>query len=463
MIFKGYSLHPGSFFNNYDPTPGFTLTLGPEIKLYGCSKIEGTPSLVSSAQISGATLGGPGIELVVKAGYTHNANSIDIPLEESGLYGIPLIKNEDLDNDGVYFNPSDNTIYLGDTIDFPTGKWIHYIGHEILNSTPNFVQSPDNPGLFIWDNALANVYKDHTHSCLMTFADSDTASIDGTSIWYYSDSYTAEELNQAFTLLQQDSSATVEVMGQLATPIEEDLSDDIMDQYSKIGVFFRDTTAFIETLVSEGISVLSTVYMEVNIDWSEFPNDPFKIFDSEYFQPKTEIGAYLRNLYFYILSAGGMGYFNEYFMSLPKPSCRETEMIKNILINAKIVDNYFYSNEKYTFDYRKMGDSDIEMFWAVLSILMFNAFSEEQASDPDFMQFIEEELGVKLYTWLEQTIYSALGTSVTSTKKKLSGLVSDFIEAGIIPIMAGSYLNDVEEGMPKSYCERLFWINRMFG
>lgn len=202
--------------------------------------------------------------------------------------------------------------WVGNLVDFETGKHTLFVNKEILVNTPNFTESPDHPGFFIWDNAVGNVYKDSTHPCILSFApygtvDAECAYVNGQQIAYRpATPMTAEEVNALFTQMQS-SSVPAYFIGQLASPVESSLSTEQIEAFKQLHTYEPST------IVGSDQSVWMEVTYEADEIELEEPDEDLTIEDSE-------IISYYAALAYGISVADTLD-----------PTCRESHLLRKLL------------------------------------------------------------------------------------------------------------------------------------
>lgn len=218
----------------------------------------------------------------------------------NALPGIPV------ESDGNYTD-TDGQQWVGNIVDFATHKHTLFANKEILVNTPNFTESPDHPGFFIWDNAVGNVYKDSTHPCILSFApygtvDAECAYVNGQQIAYRpATPMTAEEVNALFVQMQ-NASVPAYLIGQLASPVESNLSNEQIEAFKQLHTY--EPTTIIEN--------------DQNV-WMEAEYEAIEV--EEPIIPEIDIPEAI--LYYEAWSGRSL--------ELPDPSCRHTMLIKKII------------------------------------------------------------------------------------------------------------------------------------
>lgn len=203
------------------------------LKLYGHSSQTGTPSPTSPLWINNAGDAGS-ITVIIKAKSDDYSQTFAVSTPNA-LPGIPV------ESDGNYTDENGQQ-WLGNLVDFATGKHTLFVNKEILVNTPNFTESPDHPGFFIWENAVGNVYKDSTNPCIFSFApygtvDTECAYINGQQLAYRpATTMTAEEVNALFVQMQS-SSVPAYLIGQLAAPVESSLTTEQIEAFQQLHTY----------------------------------------------------------------------------------------------------------------------------------------------------------------------------------------------------------------------------------
>lgn len=219
----------------------------------------------------------------------------------NALPGIPVVT-------GGNYTDADGQSWVGNLVDFATGKHTLFVNKEILVNTPNFTESPDHPGFFIWDNAVGNVYKDASNPCILSFApygtvDAECAYINGQQIAYRpATPMTAEEVNALFTQMQS-SSVPAYLIGQLAYPVESNLSTEQIEAFKQLYTYEP------ATIVEND----QNVWMEVEYEAKEPQPEPEPENIGE-----TEVISYYKAL------AGQAS-------DLHVPTCRETILLARLI------------------------------------------------------------------------------------------------------------------------------------
>lgn len=218
----------------------------------------------------------------------------------NALPGIPVVT-------GGNYTDADGQQWVGNLVDFATGKHTLFVNKEILVNAPNFTESPDHPGFFIWDNAVGNAYKDSTHPCILSFApygtvDAECAYINGQQIAYRpATPMTAEEINALFVQMQS-SSVPAYLIGQLAYPVESNLSTEQIEAFKQLHTY--EPTTIVEND--------QDVWMEVTYESSEIEPEP---------EPKESDDVEIIDYY---KALAGQG------VDLHVPTCRESILLARL-------------------------------------------------------------------------------------------------------------------------------------
>lgn len=286
------------------------------LKLFGHSSQSGVPSPASPLWINNA---GDSGTITVSIYKTENSSQMFAVSTPNALPGIPV-------ESGGNYTDENGQQWLGNLIDFSTGKHTLFVNKEILVNTPNFAESPDHSGFFIWENAVGNAYKDSTHSCILSFApygtvDEECAYINGQQLAYRpATTMTAEEVNALFVQMQS-SSVPAYLIGQLAYPVESDLSAEQIEAFNQLYTY-------------EGITIVENdqdVWMEI-----------------EYVQEETNpyIGDHPEVVMYYMALACPMNITN-----WGLPTCRETMLLRKLLDPSYTVPIVCYFNESRAMSY----------------------------------------------------------------------------------------------------------------
>lgn len=161
----------------------------------------------------------------------------------NGLPGIPVTSG------GNYTDESGQQ-WICDEVDFRRGKYVQRVKKEYLTGTPNF-QKASGSVKHKWLNALTNSYKSGNSAVLSTFGiysawanpieGNEVICIDGQNLyWSTPTEMTAEEANTKFSKMIASDNPPY-VIGQLATPIETDLSEEQMQQFLALRPYYPTT------------------------------------------------------------------------------------------------------------------------------------------------------------------------------------------------------------------------------
>lgn len=212
-------------------------------------------------------------------------------LTPNGLPGIPV-------SDTSIANYIDETgqAWVADYVDLERGKLVHMVAQEIIEGTPVFSET-NVSGRFVWTRALTKTYKNADEYALSNFAKynywgvpnqtGDVFAVHGAygnkSLYYApSAQMTADEVNTKFAEMIASDNPPV-IVGQLAEPIETDLTPEELAQYNALYMNYPNTT----------ITNNSGAYMEVEYVASprEYIANLEKKHDNDIQQLKTAIIA----------------------------------------------------------------------------------------------------------------------------------------------------------------------------
>lgn len=225
----------------------------------------------------------------------------------NALPGIPV-------ETGGNYTDAEGRQWVGNIVDFATGKHTLLVNKEILVNTPNFTESPDHPGFFIWDNAVGNVYKDASNPCILSFApygtvDAECAYINGQQIAYRpATPMTAEEVNALFAKMQS-ASVPAYLIGQLTAPVESNLSNEQIEAFKQLHTYEP------ATIVGNDQDVWMEIEYEA-VETEEAPEEPGE--DLTY--QEIEIISY------YAALAKGLPVSATLY-----PTCREAHLLRKLL------------------------------------------------------------------------------------------------------------------------------------
>lgn len=170
--------------------------------------------------------------------YKHTSAILSTP---NGLSGIPVTS-------GGNYTDADGQQWVCDEVDFRRGKYVQRVKKEYLTGTPNFAETPDEPGRYLWTRVFKTHYKTAISVGISNFAKwtmwglphiakakGDVFCSNDTYLYYspIDDDMTAEEVNAKFAeMIASDNPPYI--IGQLATPIETDLSEEQMAAYANL-------------------------------------------------------------------------------------------------------------------------------------------------------------------------------------------------------------------------------------
>lgn len=154
----------------------------------------------------------------------------------NGLPGIPVTS-------GGNYTDVDGQQWVCDEVDFRRGKYVQRVKKEYLTGTPNFQKASDSVK-YKWLDALTNSYKSGNSAVLSTFGiystwanpieGNEVICIDGHNLyWSTPTEMTAEEANTKFSKMIASDNPPY-IIGQLATPIETDLTPEQMQAYESL-------------------------------------------------------------------------------------------------------------------------------------------------------------------------------------------------------------------------------------
>lgn len=161
----------------------------------------------------------------------------------NGLPGIPV------DSGGNYTDASGQQ-WVCDEVDFERGVYVQRCAKEVVTGTPNFSETPDVSGRFIW-NVMYNTYKKGGNVGLASFArwsswsypssNADCFCISNNVLYFTpSTTMTAEEVNALFSEMIASENPPYTI-GQLATPVETPLSPSDLAAYKALRTYSPTT------------------------------------------------------------------------------------------------------------------------------------------------------------------------------------------------------------------------------
>ena len=191
-------------------------------------------------------------EFMLNAGSTHlpyepykQPQSLTVQTP-NGLPGIPVTS-------GGNYTDENGQQRISDEVDYRREKYVKRVNKEYLTGTPNFVETPDEPGRYLWNRAFKTYYKTAISVGISNFAKwtawglphiakGDVFCLQYTHLYYspIDDDMTAEEVNAKFAeMIASDNPPYI--IGQLATPIETDLTPEQMEQFSALRSYYPTT------------------------------------------------------------------------------------------------------------------------------------------------------------------------------------------------------------------------------
>lgn len=243
------TLHQGKADSIVETAQGETMTLTDSsdklfegLRVFGKSTQDGVPSLENPVPIVSAGEGGS-IKVEVKS-FPYEPYREPQPLTlatPNGFPGIPVTK------DGNYTD-SDGQQWICDEVDLGREKYVQRVGIESISGGWALKETPDRPGRFL-QNLLSMRYADGGRPALCniaTWRSWGTGNGDGRYVFalsghavYLSPSskMTADELNAKLNALQ----TPVVIVGQLAAPIERDLTPEELAAYASLHTNYPTT------------------------------------------------------------------------------------------------------------------------------------------------------------------------------------------------------------------------------
>lgn len=204
-----------------------------------------------------------------------------IPVD-GGLPGIPV-------KTGGNYTDKDGQQWIANYVDLERGKLIKLVDKEVISGTPNFTESSDTPGRFIYNALQTARYKTGAVDCLSNFAHCIYYGIPANNKWVFAVSgkalyvsppkdsgITAENLNTMFTEMIASDTPPV-IIGQLKTPEEIDLDPETIAAYKALHSnypstvvsnqdgawqeieYVADTKAYIENQISKAVTQAVTL------------------------------------------------------------------------------------------------------------------------------------------------------------------------------------------------------------
>ena len=175
----------------------------------------------------------------------------------NGLPGIPV----DL---GENYTDAEGQQMVCNYKDYERGVYVQRYALEKIVGTPNFSETSDRPGRYMWTNVLTNTYNNGGIKALSTFGKWESwgigveigFAVNGGGIYFnYLKSGAADEVNALFSNLIETNQCYV--LGQLAAPIETPLSEEELAAYRDLRTY--DGTTVVST--AEDVAGLEVRYV----------------------------------------------------------------------------------------------------------------------------------------------------------------------------------------------------------
>lgn len=206
------------------------------LRVFGKSTQDGTPSVENPVPIVSAGESGTINVSISDSGSQSQSLTLATP---NGLPGVPVSK------DGNYTD-ADGQQWVCDEIDLERGKYVQRVAIEKNNGGWELKPSSDTPGRFFQHNKLTNIFSIALKKSLCNIAsftswgapvnDKYAFALNGHGIYFSPPKgaeITAEELNAKLNSL----SFPVVVVGELATPIERDLTPEEIAAYKALRTY----------------------------------------------------------------------------------------------------------------------------------------------------------------------------------------------------------------------------------
>lgn len=206
------------------------------LRVFGKSTQDGTPSVENPVPIVSAGESGTINVSISDSGSQSQSLTLATP---NGLPGVPVSK------DGNYTD-ADGQQWVCDEIDLERGKYVQRVAIEKNNGGWELKPSSDTPGRFFQHNKLTNIFSIAIKKSLCNIAsftswgapvnDKYAFALNGHGIYFSPPKgaeITAEELNAKLNSL----SFPVVVVGELATPIERDLTPEEIAAYKALRTY----------------------------------------------------------------------------------------------------------------------------------------------------------------------------------------------------------------------------------
>ena len=223
------------------------------LTLYGKSTQDGTPTPENPIPIVSA--GDSGTITVTVSDGAEQSQTLPISTP-NGLPGVPVTS-------GGNYTDADGQQWVCDEIDFGRGKYVQRCQTKTITGQPSFVATSDFTGRFAWYNQFSITYKDGSNYSISNFAswsdwggptNKESFALSGVSMYYSPLKFmTAEEVNALFASMIASENPPM-ILGQLATPIETDLTPEQMQAYAALKTYDPNTTIQTDSTPSAGLS-----------------------------------------------------------------------------------------------------------------------------------------------------------------------------------------------------------------
>ena len=253
------------------------------LTLYGKSTQDGTPTPDNPIPIVSAGDGGT-ITVTVSDGADQSQT---LPVSTpNGLPGIPVTS-------GGNYTDADGQQWVCDEVDFAKNKYIKRVQVEILSGSPNFFETSDANGRFLWIKALKGEYKAAGNYSFSNFAEwgswgfpSEDQNIFAVNnrMLYYSPAVTmtTEELNELFAGMIASENPPV-ILGQLEVPIETALTSEQLQAYAALKTYAPGTTVQTD---STPAAVLAVRYVA---DAQKYIDNKLNTINTQLLEVKTNV------------------------------------------------------------------------------------------------------------------------------------------------------------------------------
>ena len=264
--------------------------------------------------------------------YVSESLSIESP---NGLPGIPVTS-------GGNYTDADGQQWICDEIDFARGKYVQRFKMLEFDGTESWKGLSTNNANVRFNLLLDNIKYPPTSQILANILSTHYARITSFSVYKDNQGISITEVGEisiydevysqldaplnnwkSYLAAQKAAGTPVKVVYELETPVETDLTPEQMQAYAGLHTYHPNTT-----ITNDADAWMYVQY----ISNSDLPDGPYS-------NPKTEIGKYYKAL---------AGYSNE----VPPPTCRETQLISNLLdANYQVpFENTTCSIEGYLWD-----------------------------------------------------------------------------------------------------------------